>query len=175
MRCTLRSAKMLVTQYKSKDKPKVLDLWWDSWHSVSGFQHPKSLQEWEPRFDNLLKNNIIHIAKIDNCLAGFIMYDIERSEISQLFVAPSYHRRGVGSELLNIASIAMNNIFSLKVLETASTSRNFYESFGLIEIGKELNPFNGKTEIIYASPSKLKNETNKMQNKTLHLIPDTSS
>ena len=102
------------------------------------------------------------------------MYDIEGSEISQLFVAPSYHRRGVGSELLNIASIAMNNLFSLKVLETASTSRKFYESFGLIEIGKELNPFNGKTEIIYASPSKLKNETNKMQ-KPLHLIPDTSS
>ena len=143
---------MVLQDYNPLDKNELLQLWWDSWHSSSDFQHPKPIEEWELRFDLLLEKNCIQVAQENDSLVGFVMYDLAGSELSQLFVAPRAQGRGIGSHLFAVASEAMNGNFSLKVLEAATGPRRFYESKGLQEAGGEINHFNGRNEMIYVTP-----------------------
>ena len=142
----------MLQEYNPLDKVELLQLWWDSWHSSSGFQHPKTIGEWERRFDALLKKSCMRVAVENGLLVGFVMYDTEGPELLQLFVSPKAQRRGVGSDLFDFASESMEGNFSLKVLEEASEARKFYRAKGLLEIGSEVNPFNGHNEIVCRTP-----------------------
>lgn len=70
-----------------------MKLWWDSWHSSSGFAHPRPIPEWEERFESLYPEKKTFVANLSNSLVGFIMMNHDEREISQLFVSPHFQRR----------------------------------------------------------------------------------
>ena len=50
---------MIVRDYQSNDFEAVIHLWWDSWHSSSGYQHHKAIADWKQRWYQLEKTHSI--------------------------------------------------------------------------------------------------------------------
>ena len=141
---------MNLRPYQATDIEPLLVLWWESWHSSASFQHPKLLSEWRARWENILKNHAVVVAESNSTLVGFAALDIECAALSQIFVAPSAKRRGIGRILFNWAVSCCPNGLTLKTLVENSEARAFYKSLGMVEKGRSVNDFSGREEIEYA-------------------------
>ena len=141
---------MKLRAYQRTDLESVLAVWWGSWHSSASFRHPKPLAEWRSRWEEIARTHTVVVAEADGAIVGFAALDTERGVLSQLFVAPSLKRRGIGRALFNWARSLCPNGLSLKTLVENSESRAFYRSLGMAELGRSINSFNGQEEIEYA-------------------------
>lgn len=90
------------------------------------------------------------VAESNGTLVGFAALDIERAVLSQLFVAPSAKRQGIGRALFNWAASYCPRGLTLKTLLENSEARAFYKSLGMVETGRSVNDFSGREEIEYA-------------------------
>ena len=95
-------------------------------------------------------NHTVAVAESDGILAGFAALDVQRSVLSQIFVAPHAKRQGIGRELFRWALSFCPNGLTLKTLIENSESRAFYKSVGMVERGRSVNEFNGREEIEYS-------------------------
>jgi len=91
----------------------------------------------------------IVVAKAEGVVVGFAAADVAVSELTQIFVAPSHKRRGIGQELLAWAQRLMPDGFSLHTLVENVTSRAFYEHHGLVAGDRRISEVNGLETIDY--------------------------
>ncbi|HSI07070.1 MAG TPA: GNAT family N-acetyltransferase [Rariglobus sp.] len=140
---------MKIEPFLPADKDELLQVWWASWHSSSGFHHPLPPSDWAARFDELVKTNDTVVVRDPEKLAGFMMIDRSKKELSQLFVVPERQRTGLGRIMFEHALREMPSGFSLLVMEDSHGPRAFYETFGMSAGAKVFNPFNGRHEIRY--------------------------
>lgn len=140
---------MNLRPYQATDIESLLVLWWESWHSSASFQHPKPLSEWRVRWENILQNHTVVVAESNGTLVGFAALDRERAVLSQLFVAPSAKRQGIGRVLFNWAVSRCPSRLRLKTL-LKTPKRAFYKSYGMVEQDRSVNDFSGREEIEYA-------------------------
>lgn len=141
---------MKLRDYQAADIEPLLVLWWESWHSSASFQHPKPLGEWRSRWENILKSHTVIVAESNGTLVGFAALDVEQAILSQIFVASSAKRQGIGRKLFNWALSCCPNGLTLKTLVENSESRAFYKSLGMAEKSRSVNDFSGREEIEYA-------------------------
>lgn len=78
-------------------------------------------------------------------VAGFISLVGER--ICALFVAPEMQGKGIGRALLEHA-LALKGNLSLKVYKENENAFRFYEKFGFLAVGEEIDEFTGCTQIL---------------------------
>jgi putative acetyltransferase len=71
----------------------------------------------------------------DGCLVGIIAF--RKDWIDQLYVLPSSQRRGIGTDLLEIARNAFPSLYAW-TFQRNDIARSFYESKGFVKI-KETN------------------------------------
>ena len=140
-----------VRSYRIEDQEAVVVLWWDSWHSIRpGLRHPQTLSHWRRRWvDEIVPAQAIVVAKAEGVVVGFAAADVAVSELTQIFVAPSHKRRGIGQELLAWAQRLMPDGFSLHTLVENVTSRAFYEHHGLVAGDRRISEVNGLETIDY--------------------------
>lgn len=141
---------MIIRPYQESDIETLLVLWWDSWHSSANFRHPKPISEWRARWQNILHSHTVVVAESSGALVGFAALDIKHAVLSQIFVAPSAKRQGIGRGLFNWALSCCPNGVSLKTLVSNTEARAFYKSLGMAERGYSTNDFSGHQEIEYA-------------------------
>ena len=93
------------------DLEEVVQLWFRSWHQAfPDLRHPQPLAQWRARFrDEFVGHREIWLAEVDGRLAGFAALARHEGVLDQLFVAPTYQGRGVGTALLAHAKARVPN------------------------------------------------------------------
>lgn len=75
----------------------------------------------------VLPGNQVWIAEADGCVAGFIAFG--QGWVNQLYVAPAFQGRGIGTELLTVA-MRCNETLQLWAFEVNVPAIQFYERRG---------------------------------------------
>jgi putative acetyltransferase len=138
--------------YRTEDEARVLELWWDSWHSIQPeLSHPQTRDGWRQRWlDEIVpRQEVVVVTDDKGIIAGFAAADLVASELTQIFVAPTHKRRGFGRALLTWAETRMRGGFRLRTLVQNVASRTFYEKHGLVEGMTAISPVNGMETIEY--------------------------
>ena len=141
---------MRLRPYEVADLEPLIALWWESWHSSASFRHPKPIAEWRSRWEQIAKRDTVVVAEANGSIVGFAALDIEHAVLSQIFVAPSQKRRGIGRALFAWARSHCADGLSLKTLSENLESRAFYKALGMTERSRSINDFNGREEVEYA-------------------------
>ena len=134
-----------VRPYKAEDQETVVTLWWASWHSIrAGLRHPQSFSEWRTRWaTEIATAQEIVVAEDQGIIVGFAAADVSANELTQIFIAPSHKRQGLGRRLLAWAQQVMPDGFRLHTLTDNVASQAFCEELGLAAGGETINPVNG--------------------------------
>lgn len=140
---------MELRPYEASDFEPVIQLWWDSWHSSSGYQHHRPLADWKQRWRSLEKSHEIVVVSHQQEIVAFAALDRQDCVLSQLFVSPAWKRRGIGKRLIQWVALQCPLGFSLKTAADNRESRAFYSAMGLVEGDRSINDFNGREEIEY--------------------------
>jgi ribosomal protein S18 acetylase RimI-like enzyme len=137
--------------YRVEDQDAVVAIWWDAWHSIRpGLRHPRPYADWRRRWiDEIVPAQTIAVADDAGTVVGFAAADEALRELTQIFVAPHRHRRGIGRQLLGWAQDVMPAGFTLHTLVDNLASRAFYHRHGLVEGGRRTNPVNGLETLEY--------------------------
>ena len=137
--------------YRDEDRDAVVGLWWDSWHSIrSGLRHPHPLSHWRARWtDEIVTRQDVVVAAENGSIVGFAAADVPARVLTQIFIAPSRQRQGIGGQLFAWAQRSMPEGFTLHTLVDNVASRAFYERHGLVAGDAEINPANGLRTIEY--------------------------
>jgi len=147
---------MKIRPYRKSDFEEVIQLWWDSWHSSSGYRHHRPISGWKQRWHNLeITHTIVVIAHQETAhqetIVAFAALNTSNCILSQIFVSSAWKRKGLGKQLMHWVSVQCPNGFSLKAAADNSEARAFYKGLGLVETGHSINDFNGRKEIEYSS------------------------
>ncbi|MGB3294336.1 MAG: GNAT family N-acetyltransferase [Phormidesmis sp.] len=137
--------------YQATDFEPLIELWWESWHSSSGYEHHKPIEDWQQRWLHLEKHHDIVVIEGQRTIVAFAALDSQAGLLSQLFVSPQWQRRGLGTRLMKWATAQCPNGFTLKTAADNREARAFYEKCGLTASGHSINDFNGYPEIEYAT------------------------
>lgn len=143
---------MKIRPYRPADFEQTIGLWWESWHSSSGYKHhPKPIEDWKQRWFQLEKTHKIVVVDHQGTVIAFAALNVHDCLLSQLFVASSWKRRGIGTKLMDWVAVQCPSGFSLKTAADNLESRSFYQTCGLVESGDSINDFNGRREVRYTT------------------------
>lgn len=142
---------MLIRNYCDVDMGEIIDIWFDGWHSIApGLVHPHSKPEWRDRWvSRIAPTHEIAVAESDNEILGFVTFNPETAELSQLFTRLPEQSRGVGSALINWVKNRCHKGVYLFTLEINYRSRKFYEKHGFRETGLSSNAISGLPTVRY--------------------------
>lgn len=125
-----------IRPYRPEDLDPVVDLWFDSWHAAfPDLTHFEPKAEWWRRFaEEIAVEDRIFVAEVDGGLAGFLSLTTRDGAgyVREIFVAPAYQRRGVGSALMALAKQLYPAGLSLHTLQRNIQAAAFYEKHGFI-------------------------------------------
>ena len=142
---------MQLRAYSSDDFEAVIQLWWDAWHSSSGYRHPKSIDEWKRRWLDLESSHDIVVIEHQNTVIAFAALNAQACVLSQIFVSPNWKRKGIGTQLMHWVNSQCPCGFTLKTAADNPESKAFYETLGMVETSQSVNDFNGREEIEYST------------------------
>ena len=142
---------MIIRDYHPNDFEAVIQLWWDSWHSSSGYQHPSAIAHWKQRWHQLEKTHNVVVIETQSQIVAFAALDSQYCILSQIFVSPAWKRKGLGKRLMQWVRSQCPDGFTLRTAVANEESRAFYEKFGLVEAGRGINDFNGREDVEYTS------------------------
>lgn len=82
--------------YRNSDFDAVIQLWWTSWHSSSGYRHHRPIADWKHRWHDLEKTHrIVVIERVENDVepnegevVAFAALNLATCVLSQIFVSP---------------------------------------------------------------------------------------
>lgn len=137
--------------YRSTDFEPLIELWWESWHSSSGYEHHKPIEVWKQRWLDLEKHHKIVVIECQSTIIAFAALDVQAGILSQLFVSPQWQRKGLGRRLMKWVAAQCPNGFTLKTATDNREARAFYEKCRLTEVGYSINDFNGRSEVEYTT------------------------
>jgi putative acetyltransferase len=111
-----------------------VQIWFEAWHvATPHLTHPDPVELWERRFkDEIFPNETVLVADLDGEAVGFMALRMSDSYVHLLYVSPSVHGRGIGSQLLSEAVRRCPDGLSLRALEANENARRFYERRGWV-------------------------------------------
>ncbi|MFM9829480.1 MAG: GNAT family N-acetyltransferase, partial [Sphingomonas sp.] len=83
-------------------------------------------------------------------VAGFVAMSPHDRQLEQIFVAPAFHRRGVGAALLAHARTVMPEGFTLWTHGDNHGAARFYDAVGMELLGPAVHPRHGYPILTYA-------------------------
>ena len=107
------------------------------------------LEEWEDQLTftpEYIRDHVTSVAEIQGHVAGVISLESSRAEpeIAHLWVAPEYHRKGIGRALLTWAvHYAGDSGWDWLRIESDPSARAFYERMGAEYVGEVNAPVCG--------------------------------
>jgi len=114
---------------------RIARIWDESWHST-GIPSPEVLSHSQLR-DRLVEfirsGADLYVIEHDQDVAGMMVLDPISSKLSQLFLTPTFQRRGLGTACLAFAKTALPGGFTLMVAEANRAAQEFYAAAGLAQ------------------------------------------
>lgn len=141
-----------VREYTTADLAAVAYVWHAAEIMSDGQPlEPSNLGDLPPRImAGLNAGWRIYVAVLDASVVGAIAISLEKQALEKLFVAPLHQRKGIGTELLEVAKRIMPDGFSLKIASADFHARHFFERHGCLEVGTLLPPCLGGSVAVYA-------------------------
>ncbi|MFQ4142782.1 GNAT family N-acetyltransferase [Chlorogloeopsis sp. ULAP02] len=142
---------MIVQHYNPQDLEDTVQLWYRTWHHTFPLlQHPQPYSAWKIRFrDELAARGSVWVAEVKNRIVGFVVVMKEEHYLAQLFVAPSYQNRGVGSALVKKAKEICPLGLTLQTLQENTRACVFYERHDFQVGNLSINKINGQPNVEY--------------------------
>ena len=127
------------------DHAQVARVWRDSFltNGIRLPQEPTEATLFERLPQELVNGWKIFVAEADDRIAGFVAISRATAVLEQLFVAPDFLRRGIGTHLLDIAHRAMPDGFTLWTHGDNHRASAFYEARGMHFVGAGVHPRDG--------------------------------
>ena len=124
-----------IRPYRTEDLDAVVDLWYDTWHAAfSDLTHHEPKEEWRRRFEaEIAVEEYVYIAEVDGRIAGFLAVkdrDGSQGYLHEIFVAPEFQCRGVGSTLMGLAKELAPAGLRLHTLQRNTQAAAFYRRHG---------------------------------------------
>lgn len=118
---------------------ELVQMWRESFAVGVGVDEPHTVQEQIDYLNSVIvPNNSVRVAFSGSSLVGFIAASME--SIEQLYVRVGWHRRGVGTELLNWAKSQSNGSLELYTFERNLGAQAFYERAGFQVVARGFEP-----------------------------------
>lgn len=130
---------VLLEDFRPEHSSGLVPMWRESFEHGVGIVDPHPLAEQERYFRSVvLPDNTVKVATLDGLLVGFVA--ASRTSIAQLYVRKDFHRRGVGSRLLDWAKRQSEGSLSLFTFARNSGARAFYERHGFRIVARGFEP-----------------------------------
>jgi ribosomal protein S18 acetylase RimI-like enzyme len=133
---------MQIKPYSTEDESAVVGIW----HRAGKIAYP-----FLPRFqaltveaarevfrETIAVSNDIWVAVLDGRIVGFLA--MQESYIDRLYIDPPYQRRGVGTQLLDLAKRMHPDGLKLHTHQENQPARVFYEKHGFVAIRFGVSP-----------------------------------
>ncbi len=109
--------------------------------------------------DELVPTGGVTVAIESGAVVGLIAVAkrIDGEWIDQLYVHPSRFRRGIGSTLLQVALMRLQDTVRLYTFEDNQVARRFFERYGFkaVAFGDGSGNESGRPDVLYERPAKL--------------------
>lgn len=121
--------KITIEEFRPEQTDELVRMWRESFEHGVGITDPHPLEEQRAHLINVVApGNTIRVALLEGRIIGFVA--ASASSISQLYVRKGFHRRGIGSRLLEWAKGQSSGSLWLHTFERNAIARAFYERNG---------------------------------------------
>src|ERR1700722_2979460 len=110
------------------DLVATADLWFRSWHAAfPDLSHPMPQEDWHARLrDDIAPRCTCRIVTLGPTIIGFLAVEPGSATLEQIFVDPSYQRRGVGKMLADHAKQLSPSGLKLTTPQRKPAAARFY-------------------------------------------------
>lgn len=124
-----------IRPFRPQELDSVVDLWYSTWHATfPDLRHHEPKDEWRRRFETeIAVEERVYIAEVDGRIAGFLAVKDRgggQGYLHEIFVAPEFQRRGVGSTLMGLAKALAPAGLRLHTLQRNTQAAAFYARHG---------------------------------------------
>ena len=148
--------KIIIRQAIRNEWPDVLRIHRRAIHEIAAADYPiEVLRAWGPaikdddlprmldEFDEKLDHDqIVIVAEVNDCLAGFGEVVPQRNELLAIYVNPDFVRRGVGSAIIReLERLAREKNMTHLNLDASITAVPFYKAHGYYSLGRGVHNF----------------------------------
>jgi putative acetyltransferase len=133
------------------DAPRQARLWRDAWSSANrSAACVAPLPHWEERVQaEFGAPRTALLAERDGGeVVAFMVLDLARNHLEQLFVAPAAQSQGMGGALVREICLRWPTGWTLHVATDNQRARRFYARCGLVEEGVDRNPHTGRERVL---------------------------
>jgi GNAT superfamily N-acetyltransferase len=124
----------------------LVRMWRASFEYGVGVANPHPLADQrEYLFSEIQTKNSIRVAVLEDVIVGFVAAN--RESLSQLYVRVGFHRKGIGTRLLNWAKGQSDGSLWLYTFARNLRACAFYEKNGFIAVARGFEPMWGLEDI----------------------------
>jgi len=132
-------AKISIEEFSADHAAELVQLWRESFEFGVGVKDPHPIEEQANYLlTEVVPNNAVRVAFLERRMVGFIA--ASSISISQLYVRIGFHRRGIGSKLLEWAKAQSGGSLWLYTFSRNATARAFYERHGFAIVAQGHEP-----------------------------------
>lgn len=118
----------MIRPYNEKDTEQVIDIW----YTAQSLAHPFLSEDFLKMVQDMMLNKFLPNSKTwifeeEGTILGFI--SMMGNEIGGLFVHPSKHSKGIGTQLVNFVQ-PMFDTLEVEVFSKNKIGRGFYNKYG---------------------------------------------
>jgi ribosomal protein S18 acetylase RimI-like enzyme len=133
------ASKVMIAEFRADHAGELIPMWRESFELGVGVADPHPMAEQERYFRAVVvPNNDIRVAFLEGKMVGFVA--ASPTSISQLYVRKGFHRRGIGTRLLDWAKERSRGSLWLFTFERNHGARAFYERHGFRIVARGFEP-----------------------------------
>ncbi len=135
MSSTPAASGVTLEDFRPEHRDELVAMWRESFEHGVGIKDPNPLEA-QRRYliDVVEPNNTLRVAFQEGRIVGFVA--ASKGSIAQLYVRKGFHRRGIGSRLLEWAKEQSSGSLRLFTFERNAVARAFYEAHGFRIVGR---------------------------------------
>jgi len=128
-----------VEEFQAHHAKDLIPMWRESFEFGVGIRDPHPIAEQEKYFwTGVVPANAIRVAILEGRIVGFAA--ASEASVSQLYVRKGFHRRGIGSRLLEWCKSQSGGSLWLFTFEQNAGARAFYERNGFKIVARGFEP-----------------------------------
>ena len=130
---------LALEDFQADHAKELIPMWRESFEHGVGVEDPHPIAEQEKYFWTVVvPNNAVRVAFLEGRMVGFVAASM--TSISQLYVRKGFHRRGVGSRLLEWSKNRSGGSLWLFTFERNTVAQRFYERHGFKMVARGFEP-----------------------------------